>query len=219
MDSSQTFKPEIKLFVLVAFIAVVISVGVILLLRTTEPASSPTPTAQQTPPPAPEPQPQPEVLDTSGWKTYRNDEFGFEVRYPESFLRKEFPARTNEGVFGVSLKDKKYQEGHYPTLNVVVIKTSLSPREWLEEYYDPAGPPILGDIPEPPTGYENVEEIAINGIPALRFRLLAPSDSSLSTIIQGKPGTLYHVQAISSGLGNFPRELHDQILATFRFIK
>jgi len=46
---------------------------------------SPTP-VQQTPPPfAPSPQPQAEVLDTSDWQTYRNEEHGFEVKYPEKW--------------------------------------------------------------------------------------------------------------------------------------
>ena len=50
MSFFKDFKPEIKTFLLVALITVVISVAGIFLLRTMEPAPSPMPIAQQTPP-------------------------------------------------------------------------------------------------------------------------------------------------------------------------
>ena len=75
MNTFQDFKSEIKLFLFVALVAVVVSVGGILLLKTMQPVPSLTPA----------PTPQPQVLDTSGWQTYRNDEFGFEVKYPDGW--------------------------------------------------------------------------------------------------------------------------------------
>lgn len=30
-------------------------------------------------------------MDTSNWKTYRNEEYGFEVRYPRAYFFREFP--------------------------------------------------------------------------------------------------------------------------------
>jgi len=91
----KDFKPEIKLFLLVALIAVVISVAGILLLRELSPApiAPPPPVVQQTPPPAP----QQEVLNISTWQTYRNEEFGFEFQYPKEFAEsQECKARMSE---------------------------------------------------------------------------------------------------------------------------
>jgi hypothetical protein len=78
----QDFKTEIKLFVIVAFIAAVVSVGGVFLLRGLSPApAEPTPPViPQVSPPAPAPQPQ--VLDTNDLHTYRNKEFGFEFVLP-----------------------------------------------------------------------------------------------------------------------------------------
>ncbi len=74
-------KPPIKtnwkyLAIVMAF--ALLAVGGILLLRTMEPVPSPAPVVQQTPPR----EPQPQVLDTSGWQTYRSDDLAFEIKYP-----------------------------------------------------------------------------------------------------------------------------------------
>ena len=80
------------------------------------------PAAETTiPPPSPEEtQPQTGAIDTSNWKTYRNEEYGFEVKYPEDWDTREvsskvFPtirfSNTNEtqNIFVASLKGVIYE--------------------------------------------------------------------------------------------------------------
>jgi len=90
MNPFHDFKPEIKLFLIVAVVSAVLAVGGILLLKEVQPTSptgGPAPVVQ-TAPPAPQPSsPQPRdqaELDFAGWQTYRSDEFGFEVEYPSN---------------------------------------------------------------------------------------------------------------------------------------
>ena len=136
----QDFKTEIKTFLIVALIAIVVTVGGILLLKTTgpEPAPSPTPTAQQIPPPVPEPQPQAEVLDTSDWNIYRSDEFGFEVRYPQDYYIVVYPnlGQVIKGPSDLAIFTDKFFGGLvYPGGGVIAKDEQLSLKNYLNYYY------------------------------------------------------------------------------------
>ena len=111
----QGFKLEIKTLLVVAVVAIVVSVGGILLLRTIEPTPSPML--------APASQPQTEVLDTSNWQTYRSDEFGFEVKYP-NLSTKGFVVTVNDlvqeyEVHPAETRHPQSQEVHISTLREI----------------------------------------------------------------------------------------------------
>jgi hypothetical protein len=75
-----------KIFIIVGLI-ILVSISVILRLNLKQ-KLQPTPTQPSTPAisqPTQEPQQKPEPIDTSNWKIYRNEKYGFEVRYPNYF--------------------------------------------------------------------------------------------------------------------------------------
>jgi hypothetical protein len=69
-------------------VAVILVGGVFLLNQTPAPQPSPTPVPTPTPSPIPIPTPTPEI--PVDWKTYRNEELEFEVRYPSNLQVAEY---------------------------------------------------------------------------------------------------------------------------------
>src|SRR3989338_3201787 len=68
-----------------------------------------------------------EEIDTSNWKTYRNEEYGFEFRYPGEVEGKKFSVYSNEStkslkdtIFGIAITPENlgYQD-HMLIFNVV----------------------------------------------------------------------------------------------------
>lgn len=63
-------------------------------------------------------------IDTSSWKTYRNDEYGFEVKYPEEFKVDDNPTDTGHVVsfmeFDENAKNLSGQKipGYFPAISI-----------------------------------------------------------------------------------------------------
>jgi len=107
----HNFKPEIKLFFIVAAVSVVLAVAGILLLQGvmrnrvshTPPVPSPQPQTQDTIP-----------LDTSDWQTYRNDEFGFEVKYPDNWsIEEDYGRAASNFIFDGPIKEDRVRDSFF----------------------------------------------------------------------------------------------------------
>lgn len=186
----QDFKPEIKTFLLVALIAVVVSVAGVLLLRELSPA----PVAQTPLPPAPSSQSQ--GVDTSSWQTYRNDEFSFEVRYPQGWA-------VRGGELYDPLCDSSYRAGIECSIWFVVEQnpSSLSALEWMatKRFY-------LAYFPR------NQETTVVGGVDGVKATITLVHTLTGTAVVFGRGDTIYEF-----GSGN--SVVLRQILATFRFVE
>jgi hypothetical protein len=93
-----------KNILLIIGLLILISLGVILELSL-KLKPQPTPTQPPTPAisqPTQEPQQKPETIDTSNWKTYRNEKYEFEFKYPKDYDKVE-KCKLKETDNGIAL--------------------------------------------------------------------------------------------------------------------
>ena len=76
-------------------------------------------------------------LDTSDWKVYRNEEYGYEIKYPESW---EQNREKGKNIFSKTfINSKGWKDGAYFSIEVFNNSTSIPLKEWIN-LHDPIYP-------------------------------------------------------------------------------
>jgi len=78
---------------------------------------------------------QEEEIDTSTWKTYRNEEYGFEFKYPEDWVKFEYQDKLNNLIVSMENKEFKYPYGSDGDIRffVRIYKSDFDFKEWFEK--------------------------------------------------------------------------------------
>lgn len=146
---------------------------------------------------------QPQTLDTSTWQTYRNDEFGFEMRYPTDWI-----VEIDALFFQDEIKSSKTES--LITILEMENPENLSFDDWVGKVS------LLAD--DPPTRPIGEYATFINGVRAYRFDSY-PSDRPFAEIseifIESPTNRIFNIYATSAVRED--RGVVNQILSTFRF--
>ncbi|TSC78437.1 MAG: Uncharacterized protein G01um101433_244 [Parcubacteria group bacterium Gr01-1014_33] len=135
----------------------------------------------------------PSTIDTSTWKTYRNEKYGFEVRYPESWEIEVSNQREVKGIF-VSFERKSIE-----VIALGVFEGTIS-----------------ADIVNKISPRPELKKIAVNGIQM--FGLTHSGHQTPYDLYFERNGRVYYFTESFAGREG-DREIIEAIVTTFKFIK
>ena len=148
-------------------------------------------------------------IDISNWKTYRNEEFGFEIKYPEdwSISVGEYEPRWHETVLGRVVISGSIEDSFYAPLSITIRSNGekLSIEEWYQKNYPKDDSSRLQEVKFDKT----------NGI-----RKLSLWDDGLDGFYFSNEDKIYSVSIVDlqENAGN-QIMMNEKLLSTFEFIK
>lgn len=213
-------KGSALIFLLVGVLVIAAIGGAYYLGRSTTSTPSPVSTSQ-----IPQPTiPSSSTDETTRWKTYTNNKYGYSFKYPTDWTLEENEMQGFQSIALTKTDNTQEQEQvllpgdqNADVIYKIITRVETNPKGYTAKEY------LLQNIsPESLSDYEkNLEEINLNGFPAIKRKEACAPCSGMEVII-----TLIHrdkIYSLSYG-AMAHEETHDkflntfnQILSTFRF--
>jgi len=208
----------------ILLLALVGTIGFLLGKSLSQPKTSPPPVSQVSLTPTPE-NPALTSDPTANWKTYRNEEYGFEFKYPPGFYYEEIKNQTKPVTWLVYIADstKSPNVAHYPEIDVGVLSknNNLSLHNWLEDKIttkDNYNNPDPEDKDKIWWGVKNINNISLGNLKAISFSSSNYASSFQDNVLIDHGDKIFIFQSITTLLGAIDKNLFDLILSTFKFL-
>ena len=147
-------------------------------------------------------------LDTSDWKVYRNEEYGFEIKFPEDWdaLTEEYEPRWHETVLGRIVISGSTEDPFYAPISITIRsnKERLSIKEWYKKNY-------------PKEDISKLQKVKFNEIEGMRS--LSLWSDSIDGFYFSNEDKIYSISALElqKDIKN-QRIMTEKLLSTFKFI-
>jgi len=159
--------------------------------------------------------------ETVNWKTYRNIEYGYTIKYPQNFFLHSEAKNRGHMLQFVGFTHKKYEKsmmGELPAIEVAVYRDEgLSFGEWFEKHATTKS----FELSESPEIYyykvTSKQEISINGVRGLQFVDNKITGAPIPTVIFSGKSVVISIRGYYFIHDESFQNIYNLILSTFKF--